>query len=70
LRDEDVDEEEWAHWETARSKGGIHDWLGMHNLYLATDVLALADIIERFRTSFREIYGIVPAPRPAIRNVF
>ena len=30
----------------------------MHNLYLATDVLALADIIERFRVSFREIYGI------------
>ena len=30
----------------------------MHNLYLATDVLALADIIEGARRSFQGIYGI------------
>ena len=52
LREEDVDEDEWSCWEAARDKAGIRDWLGMHNLYLATDVLALADIIEGFRRSF------------------
>ena len=53
-----MDEDEWAYWEAARDKAGIRDWLGMHNLYLATDVLALADIIEGFRRSFQGIYGI------------
>ena len=43
---------------TARDKAGIRDWLGMHNLYLATDVLALAYIIEGFRPGFQGIYGI------------
>ena len=36
----------------------MHDWLGMHNLYLATAVLALADIIEGFRHTFQGICGI------------
>ena len=56
LREEDVDEDEWSCWEAARDKAGIRDWLGMHNLYLATDVLALADIIEGFRRNFQGIY--------------
>ena len=47
-----MDEEEWSCREAARDNAGIRDWLGMHNLYLATDVLALADIIEGFRRSF------------------
>ena len=54
LHEEDVDEDEWSCWEAAREKVGIHDWLGMHNLYLATDVLALADIIEGSDAASRE----------------
>ena len=30
----------------------------MHDLYLATDVLALADIIEEFRRQMREVTGL------------
>ena len=47
-----MDEDEWSCWEAARDKPGIRDWRGMHNLYLATDVLTLADIIEGFQCSF------------------
>ena len=35
--------------DSPRQKAGIHDWRGMHDLYLATDVLALADILEEFQ---------------------
>ena len=28
IRDEDVDEAEWASWEEARQKAGTHDWRG------------------------------------------
>ena len=53
-----MDEDEWSCWEAARDQAGVPDLLGMHHLYLATDVLALADIIEGFRRSFQGIYGI------------
>ena len=55
IRDEDVDEAEWSAWEEARQKAGIHDWRGMHDLYLATGVLCLADIIEEFRRVMYEV---------------
>ena len=58
IADEDVDDAEWAAWETAREKAGISVWRGMHDLYLATDVLALADIIEEFRRVMREVTGL------------
>ena len=64
IADEDVDEVEWAAWETAREKAGIHDWRGMHDLYLATDVLALADIIEEFRRAMYEVKRSGPPTQP------
>ena len=52
-----VDEAEWAAWQETRQRAGIHDWRGMHDLYLATDVLSLCDILEQFRTAMYEVTG-------------
>ena len=57
LRNEDVDEEEWQSLERAKERWRITNFRGLHDLYLATDVLALADCLDNYRKGFRELHG-------------
>ena len=55
LRDEDVDDEEWECLEQVKERWRITNFRGLHDLYLATDVLALADCLNNYRKGFREL---------------
>ena len=48
LRGEDVDEEEWQCLERAKERWRVTNFRGFHDLYLATDVLALADCLDNY----------------------
>ena len=58
LKDEEVHDDEWDALERVRESYKIRDFRDLHDLYLATDVLALADCLRNFRTCFRKIYDL------------
>ena len=54
----EVSDEEWKALEDVVKEYNIEDFKGLHDAYLATDVLALADCLDNFRKCFREIYDL------------
>ena len=60
MRDLPVDEGEWAVLQRLCARKGISTFGQLHDCYLATDVLALCDVLVNFRTSFKAVLKLDP----------
>ncbi|XP_041351368.1 uncharacterized protein LOC121370296 [Gigantopelta aegis] len=61
LTDEDISDEDYAHAQGVWEEFRIRDLGQYHDLYVSTDVLALADVFENFRGICLNYYGLDPA---------
>ena len=60
LRKTTCTEEEYEAIKDLASKIGIGNFTQLHNCYLWTDVLALADVVERYSIDWRGLRGLDP----------
>ena len=61
LSGEGITDEEYAHAQEVWATFGCQTLGNYHDLYVATDVLLLADVFENFRKVCQEKYGLDPA---------
>ena len=61
LSGEGITDEEYAHAQEVWETFGCQTLGSYHDLYVATDVLLLADVFEKFRGVCQEKYGLDPA---------
>ena len=61
LTDEDIDDEKYAHAQQVWNTFGIENLGQFHDLYVACDVLQLADVFESFPNTCLEYYHLDPA---------
>ena len=61
LSDEDIDDDKYAHAQKVWNTFGIDNLGQFHDLYVASDVLQLADVFENFRNTCLEYYHLDPA---------
>ena len=60
VTDEGISDDEYKHAQNVWKTCGIKTLGGYHDLYLATDVLLLADVFEKFRKLSMKIYKLDP----------
>ena len=57
---EDISDKDYEHAQKVFKKY-CKDMSDYHNLYVQTDTLLLADVFEKFREKYIEIYGLDPS---------
>ena len=60
LKDEDISDDDYRHAEEVWNTFGIKNMGEYHDLYLRSDILLLADVIENSRETCLEYYGLDP----------
>ena len=60
LTDEDISDDDYRHAEEVWNTFGIENMGEYHDLYQKSDILLLADVIENFRETCLEYYGLDP----------
>ena len=60
LKDEDISDDKYNHAKEVWDIFGIKNMGEYHDLYLKSDILLLADVIENFRETCLEYYGLDP----------